>query len=330
MVYEETVKVDRALIARVNRLLNLDNLEDMTDEELRKAGAQDCDNIPIFDATFDNDARMTLHVVSGFSYYYDDLGLILLDGEYGPLLDSDYEVSESITVNYDDDTYVVRLDVGMSLSNPELSLTCCDEICKVNNEFGEGWEFEFELWFDVDAYFGTDTKDDDDKWVNFYVLYTKEAEMKAYYTLDSSKSTETHEWFLTPEEKARLFSIMNDYAKEKEGKALPDLICLVLEKKSETVSDEKSYIWQVGICSSDEDGVNLYRVQGTKEQIKKYLLSRVNTDRDANPDGWDYGTESLDEIAKNSDSEFYAYGSYDGYHIDYSAKIETEPTIISL
>ena len=32
-------------------------------------------------------------------------------------------------------------------------------------------EAAYELWFDVDRYFGTDTRDKDDTWINFYTRW---------------------------------------------------------------------------------------------------------------------------------------------------------------
>lgn len=45
---------------------------------------------------------------------------------------------------------------------------------EINGKDTAIYDFYIETWFDVDAYFGTETKDMDDVWVNFYVAYIPE------------------------------------------------------------------------------------------------------------------------------------------------------------
>ena len=61
--------------------------------------------------------------------------------------------------------------------------------------------FNWETWFDVDNYFGTNTQNDD-TWLNFYTDYYRETgEIKAVYALDTPAHFEEVEWELTNEEK---------------------------------------------------------------------------------------------------------------------------------
>lgn len=42
-------------------------------------------------------------------------------------------------------------------------------------------EAAYELWFDVDRYFGTDTRDKDDTWINFYTRWHPDRTITAIY-----------------------------------------------------------------------------------------------------------------------------------------------------
>ena len=81
--------------------------------------------------------------------------------------------------------------------------------------------------------------------------------------------------------------------------------------------------WIIGVCSSGEDGVVLYRFRGTTDEVKEKLYSLVKEDRENDPENWDFGCESSDDIRDESGGlghEFYGFGSYSDYHIDYTAK----------
>ena len=83
------------------------------------------------------------------------------------------------------------------------------------------------------------------------------------------------------------------------------------------------YDWIIGICSSGADGVDLYRFRGSKNDVKKKLLSLINEDRANDEECWDYGCESLDDICINDNGlgyELSGYGCYADYHIEYTAK----------
>lgn len=57
------------------------------------------------------------------------------------------------------------------------------------------WVFYIETWFDVDSYFGTDTADDDDTWINFYAIYDENSETWHFmYVISSSEKCDEHDW----------------------------------------------------------------------------------------------------------------------------------------
>lgn len=84
--------------------------------------------------------------------------------------------------------------------------------------------------------------------------------------------------------------------------------------------------WVIGICCSEADGVDVFRVHGTEAQVKKYLANCVQADREVDEDKYESGTESADQVSVDADTgELNAYGTYSDYHIDYTARIEAEP-----
>ena len=79
-------------------------------------------------------------------------------------------------------------------------------------------DFAWELWFDVDAYFGTNTKDDDNMWINFYTDYNPQTDdITACYTIDSPNDVVTEDWELTRDEKLFIRSKMEQYCKKTMG-----------------------------------------------------------------------------------------------------------------
>ena len=78
----------------------------------------------------------------------------------------------------------------------------------------------------------------------------------------------------------------------------------------------------IGVCNTEADGVCLYRFTGTEEQMKEKMLEMVKQDRCTDSEAWTHGTEAVEDIEERGLHELYAYGSYENYHIDYSA-IET-------
>lgn len=83
--------------------------------------------------------------------------------------------------------------------------------------------------------------------------------------------------------------------------------------------------WIIGKCGTEWDGVDLERVYGTKEQIKKYLVDCVLRDKSVFEDDYDYGIESVNRVEERSNGNLYAYGVYHNTHIDYEAMIEKTP-----
>lgn len=80
-------------------------------------------------------------------------------------------------------------------------------------------------------------------------------------------------------------------------------------------------IWLVGIGGTNADGVIMMRISATEQEIKEFLVNLVKEDKFTDPEAWEYGTDTVDEIS-NGVKGFYAYAVYSDYHIDYQAILE--------
>lgn len=71
---------------------------------------------------------------------------------------------------------------------------------------------EYELWFDVDKYFGTHTREFDMTWINFYTYWDSETnDIEAYVSIDSDMYCVGYDWPLTDEEKEFFRKKMTEY-----------------------------------------------------------------------------------------------------------------------
>lgn len=121
----------------------------------------------------------------------------------------------------------IRIKPGKELRMREIDITKQDIRCwdvLLPNEDNSAIEATYELWFDVDAYFGTNTKNDEVTWINFYTAWYPETdEIKAHYVVDREHGMEKHEWELTNEEKEFFKSKMEQYCHQIEKCSLYEL-----------------------------------------------------------------------------------------------------------
>lgn len=82
---------------------------------------------------------------------------------------------------------------------------------------------EYELWFNVDRYFGTNIHGNDSAWVNFYTYWNPNGNVWAVYEVDTDKDVTSYDWELTEEEKTFFLKKMEEYCQRKEGKTLKEL-----------------------------------------------------------------------------------------------------------
>lgn len=87
--------------------------------------------------------------------------------------------------------------------------------------------------------------------------------------------------------------------------------------------------WIVGRGGSVEDGVVFWIVRGTDMQVKKYMLDLATKARDADLEGWDFGTEKIEEVEERFGS-FYSFACFFDYHVDFEATPYEDLTLIDL
>ena len=107
-------------------------------------------------------------------------------------------------------------------------IRCCDdfEICDDGSV-----QIPYELWFDVDKYFGTNTKDSD-SWVNFYTVLYPDGTVKASYTVDTDYSFDDYDWDLTETEQEFFKEKMESYCKLRCGCSIAEMVKEVMNNEN--------------------------------------------------------------------------------------------------
>lgn len=102
-------------------------------------------------------------------------------------------------------------------------INCCDEL--IIDDEKRSIEATYELWMDVDKYFGTKTRNDPSAWVIFYTFwhFDNPAEITARMILDKDDSCEEKEWELTKEEREFFRKTMEGYCLQKYACTLREL-----------------------------------------------------------------------------------------------------------
>ena len=106
--HEETVHIPASEFNRINRLLAIGSLEDMTDIELLEHGANTNVCEGIFYVEFDNGASMNIDLCSGNHNYWDDVVWTSADGNTDIVLDCEYELDD-IEVVIENELYIVNI-----------------------------------------------------------------------------------------------------------------------------------------------------------------------------------------------------------------------------
>ena len=121
-----------------------------------------------------------------------------------------------------------------------------DELC-VDLE-KEIIEADWELWINVDRYFGTDTGSDDETWINFYTYWHSNGRVTEVYEIDSEETSKVIDWPLTDKEEEFFLLKMEEYALKKEHCSLENLF--QFEKEHDALWDDAgtsdSYLHKVG------------------------------------------------------------------------------------
>ncbi len=103
-----TVHIPSCEIDRINHLLGIDYLEDMSDEELIMHGANTHQNEGIYSVTFDDGSSLNYDLCSDIHNYWDDVVWTNADGSSDLTLDCEYEIDD-IEIDIEGETYVVEI-----------------------------------------------------------------------------------------------------------------------------------------------------------------------------------------------------------------------------
>lgn len=78
-------------------------------------------------------------------------------------------------------------------------------------------------------------------------------------------------------------------------------------------------VWIIGCGGTTADGVGLTKVVGTRDDVRKILLSLVNEARQDDKETWEYGTQRFDEVEERPTGSLYAFACFYDYRIDWEA-----------
>ena len=107
-VHKETIRIPVEEFDRINRLLAIESLEEMTDSELIEQCANTDYHEGIFYVQFDNGASINFDLCSGSHNYWDDVVWTSPDGNRDVVLDCEYELDD-IEVEIDSELYIVKI-----------------------------------------------------------------------------------------------------------------------------------------------------------------------------------------------------------------------------
>lgn len=108
IVHEETIAISTSEFNRINRLLAIESLEDMTNSELLEQGASTNYCEGVFHVEFDNGASLNFDLCSGQHNYWDDVVWTSADGKTDVVLDCEYELDD-IEVEIESELYIVKI-----------------------------------------------------------------------------------------------------------------------------------------------------------------------------------------------------------------------------
>ena len=88
--------------------------------------------------------------------------------------------------------------------------------------------------------------------------------------------------------------------------------------------------WIIAVANTESDGVKIYKMTGTEDQVKNHMMKLVKEDKAADKEEYEYGTENKKEIEVQNDGTLQGYNCFVNYHIDYTAMpLDTVPTLDS-
>lgn len=106
--HEATILISTSEFDRINRLLAIPSLEEMTDEELKQIGATTDGCEGIFYVEFDDGSSLNFDLCAGQHNYWDDVVWTSADEKRDIVLDCEYELDD-IEFEVDGEWYSVKV-----------------------------------------------------------------------------------------------------------------------------------------------------------------------------------------------------------------------------
>lgn len=111
----------------------------------------------------------------------------------------------------------------------DCDINCSGEIVPVDNEIGI--EFTWELWFDVEDFFGISLRENE--WVNMYTTITRDGNVTVHVFVDSDTSTTEIAWEPNDDEMCFLRERMEDYCYHLYKKGADDILAEMADEFNE-------------------------------------------------------------------------------------------------
>lgn len=97
-------------------------------------------------------------------------------------------------------------------------------------------------------------------------------------------------------------------------------------------------LWIIGIANSESERVVIQQVLGTVGEVKNHLVKLIKEDKKNDEENYDFGTDDVDDIEEyyvdNNDLkkiyQLEGFATYHEYHINYTATLASENTVIEL
>ena len=97
-------------------------------------------------------------------------------------------------------------------------------------------------------------------------------------------------------------------------------------------------LWIIGIANSESERVVIQQVLGTVGKVKNHLVKLIKEDKKNDEENYDFGTDDVDDIEEyyvdnndlNKISQLEGIATYHEYHINYTATLASENTVIEL
>ena len=109
-VFKENVRLPRSYFDEVNELLEIDNMDEMSDDELIGIGANTQQNETVFEVVFSDGSVLTYDLRSDEESYYDDVWWTAPDESWSVSLEPEWKLGD-IEFFIENAHYMVHLEI---------------------------------------------------------------------------------------------------------------------------------------------------------------------------------------------------------------------------